>query len=1298
MHWPLRKLVPCIALLAFIVSRSVAQNADPSVSIPRLISYSGTAKDINGKPLSGTLGVTFALYNEETGGAPVWLEIQNVQADATGHYIATLGITHPDGLPMDVFANTQARWLDVRVEGQPQNPRTLLLSVPYALKAGDAQTVGGLPPSAFVLAAPVTGTTANASSPASAPISSSSAAPPPLGGTGTVNFVPLWTPDGNTLGNSVVFQSGSGSTAKIGINSTTPSTTLDVKGTATVRGLFALPATGTATATAGKNSQAIKMTASAFNSGTHAAVNQNFQWQAEAANNNTSAPSGTMNLLYSSGNAPLAETGLKISNSGLFTFVNGQNFPGTGTITGITPGTALTGGGTGGNITLNVDTTQIPQLNMGNIFTGNQTVNGNMTATGVVSGNSYQIGSNLFAFGNYLADNAFLGFSGNASTTGLFNTANGAQALFLNTSGSGNTASGYQALGANTTGAGNTASGQSALAGNTSGNSNTASGIEALQANTTGSANTADGVSALFVSTVGSFNTAAGNSALGANTTGSNNTASGSLALFYNTTGSNNTALGVNAGPDSAHPNLTNATAIGANAVVTANNALVLGGTGSNAVNVGIGTTAPASTLDVHGTANFTGLITFASGQTFPGMGTITGVTAGGGLTGGGTSGNVSLGLTTSCASGQVLQWNGASWACSSAGAGTITGVTASTGLTGGGSTGNVNVGIDTTQVPLLTAANSFTGNQTVNGNLTATGVVTGSSYQIGSDLFAFGSRAGADAFVGFSGNSTMVGTNDTALGFQALQWNTSGSSNTAIGSGAMNTNTTGTNNVGIGQNALNNSQGYSNTAVGNYALNTNTTGSYNSALGYDAGNIYNTLSYVTLLGANANAASDNLTNATAIGANATVNQSNALVLGSINGVNGATANTNVGIGTTTPQYALDVHGTANFTDIVTFSPAQVFNGTQGPPGPQGPQGPVGPAGPQGPAGPAGPPGPISGVTAGTGLIGGGTNGNVTIGVDTSKVPQLASANTFTANQTVNGNLTATGAVSGGSYQIGGSLFAFGNNVNGNAFLGFAGNPTMTGGGNTAAGYGTLTSNTTGGSNTASGFEALYFNNAGNSNTAIGNFALVDNTTGNGNTALGANADVSTGKLTNATAIGANALVGESNALVLGSINGVHGATADTLVGIGTTAPAYTLDVHGTANVTSAITLNSETLSSLPRMTFSTFFAGSFGSGSGLGYFISDRAITITRMTIGVGTIQGFACDLPPLVRLCSDSQCAAFLIEIPIFEEQSAVDSGPLSIQLLPSTGVYVVPLYIHPGCPYAPQNVNAVVQYVMQ
>ena len=234
--------------------------------------------------------------------------------------------------------------------------------------------------------------------------------------------------------------------------------------------------------------------------------------------------------------------------------------------------------------------------------------------------------------------------------------------------------------------------------------------------------------------------------------------------------------------------------------------------------------------------------------------------------------------------------------------------------------------------------------------------------------------------------------------------------------------------------------------------------------------------------------------------------------------------------------------------------------------------------------------GQITGVTAGTDLTGGGTSGNVTLNLNTANVPQLATANTFTGNQTVNGNLSTTGSVSALSFQIFGTPFAFGSVGNGSVFLGFSGNSTSTGVVDTGTGYQALVSNGSGEYNTAIGGQALLTNTSGGDNTAIGVAALSTVTTGNENTGLGAvagvtgdvsnltgsyntavgfNARLKTGTLNNAAAIGANAYVTESNAMVLGSINGVNGATASTNVGIGTTAPGHLLDVAGTTAIDS---------------------------------------------------------------------------------------------------------------------------------
>ena len=140
-------------------AQSTASSAVPAV--PRVVRMTGTFAPANGLPSSPVETVTLAIYADETGGAPLWQETQYVTLDAAGRYAVLLGATQPEGLPVDLFASGDARWLGRRFErvGEPEQARVLLASVPYALKAANADTLGGLPPSAPGVARLPVGTT-----------------------------------------------------------------------------------------------------------------------------------------------------------------------------------------------------------------------------------------------------------------------------------------------------------------------------------------------------------------------------------------------------------------------------------------------------------------------------------------------------------------------------------------------------------------------------------------------------------------------------------------------------------------------------------------------------------------------------------------------------------------------------------------------------------------------------------------------------------------------------------------------------------------------------------------------------------------------------------------------------------------------------------------------------------------------------------------------------------------------------------------------------------------------------------
>ncbi len=223
--------------------------------------------------------------------------------------------------------------------------------------------------------------------------------------------------------------------------------------------------------------------------------------------------------------------------------------------------------------------------------------------------------------------------------------------------------------------------------------------------------------------------------------------------------------------------------------------------------NVGIGTTTPAAKLDLNGTGDVrdtltlfpksthptlsingtafavssTGKVTFVSGQTFPGTGTVTSVTAGAGLAGGTITKTGTISIASAGVTNAMLQHPSLT-------------VTAGTGLSGGGAvalgnsvtltnagvlgigvasgittTGGQNptLGIDTTVVPELAISNEFTKPQFVAGYVDA--------FPSGNSIAIYGFNTSTD-----SGHPTMYLENSDStdagdLVFDALGGNFGG-------------------------------------------------------------------------------------------------------------------------------------------------------------------------------------------------------------------------------------------------------------------------------------------------------------------------------------------------------------------------------------------------------------------------------------------------------------------------------------------------------------------------------------------
>ncbi len=375
--------------------------------------------------------------------------------------------------------------------------------------------------------------------------------------------------------------------------------------------------------------------------------------------------------------------------------------------------------------------------------------------------------------------------------------------------------------------------------------------------NTTGVSNIGMGTNALFANTTGYYNTAIGSNSLVQNNTGFENTAVGATSLQVNTTGYTNVAVGV----QSLNSNTT-----GNNNTANGGGALASNITGDSSVAVGA--------FALYYNTNKSNLVAIGAAA----------------LMNNGTGATQALEATNNVAIGSksLFTNNKGSYNTASGNYSLLL-----------NSNGNYNTanGFEALRSNTSGSWNTAHGLQALYSNTTGD----------------YNTAIGVDAL-----RANATGVYNTSSGYRSLFANTSGTWNTAHGLQALFSNTIGNYNTANGSEALySNIEGIQNTANGWRALFSNTTGNWNTALGFVSLFANTTGTQNTGLGNNTNVLTGGLSNATAIGSNAMVDCSNCLVLGSVNGVNSAISDVNVGIGQTNPGFPLNFK--SSLGDKVSF-------------------------------------------------------------------------------------------------------------------------------------------------------------------------------------------------------------------------------------------------------------------------------------------------------------------------------------------------------------------------------------------
>lgn len=297
-------------------SGMIVTNVTAGSSLPVTVKFSASIRELDGTSPAGVRGISFAIYKEQNGGVPLWMETQSVVLDQQGRFTVLLGSTRNEGVPSSIFVNGEPQWIGLTLDDGVERPRIALSSVPYAFKSVDADTLGGKTSDQFVSQQQL----ASLLSTLKLPTPILFPAPPPIS-------LPVFAP--SLIDASAAF-------AKLTGNNV-------FSGSETFEAGIDMPASIPQSNTANTFDSApmdFESSSPGLQAGT--TTTQRFRWISQSLAATGPGPTASLSLLFGVNGATPTSTGLSVNSDGTINFAPGQQF-------GVNVGSVMSGGSNASN-------------------------------------------------------------------------------------------------------------------------------------------------------------------------------------------------------------------------------------------------------------------------------------------------------------------------------------------------------------------------------------------------------------------------------------------------------------------------------------------------------------------------------------------------------------------------------------------------------------------------------------------------------------------------------------------------------------------------------------------------------------------------------------------------------------------------------------------------------------------------------------------------------------------------------------------------------------------------------------